>query len=124
MKRFSSFALIVASILVTVASLAFIVIEGRILFSFDWSLYQQPFVGFLQHLARFCLALFGLSIGFNTVRYRHQGEFVFEGVALVSMGLGLCVFATNYIGLGITAVAAIYLIFAIVNYFVSREYDY
>lgn len=124
MKRFASCAMIAASVIVAVVSLAFIFIEGRILFSFDWSLYQQPFVGFLQHLARFCLSLFSLSIGFNTIRYRHQGDFIFEGAALTAMGLGLSIFATNYVGLGITAVAILYLIFAIVHYFISKEYDY
>ena len=45
------------SIIIFVLSLAFIVIEGRLLFSLDWIIYDNVIFGFLRYFFRFLIAI-------------------------------------------------------------------
>ena len=48
---------IVFGVILFLAALAFVIIEGRLLFSGDWLLHEVPFFAFLRYFARFALAL-------------------------------------------------------------------
>ena len=56
MKKCVIFLLLFGSLLITFLSLIFVIIEGRLLFSGDWLLYERPFIGCMQYLIRFLLA--------------------------------------------------------------------
>lgn len=48
---------IIFGVILFLVALAFVIIEGRLLFSGDWLLHEVPFFAFLQYFARFSLAL-------------------------------------------------------------------
>lgn len=48
---------IVFGVILFLSALAFVIIEGRLLFSGDWLLHEVPFFAFLRYFARFSLAL-------------------------------------------------------------------
>lgn len=48
---------IVFGVILFLAALAFVIIEGRLLFSGDWLLHEVPLFAFLRYFARFALAL-------------------------------------------------------------------
>lgn len=47
---------IIFGVILFLVALAFVVIEGRLLFSGDWQLHEVPFFAFLRYFARFALA--------------------------------------------------------------------
>ena len=48
---------IIFGVILFLVALAFVIIEGRLLFSGDWLLHEVPFFAFLRYFARFSLAL-------------------------------------------------------------------
>ena len=50
MSKLFKVLLVIVSSIVMLLSLAFIVIEGRLLFSGDWLIYDSPFNGFIRYL--------------------------------------------------------------------------
>ena len=48
---------IVFGVILFLLALAFVIIDGRLLFSGDWLLHEVPFFAFLRYFARFVLAL-------------------------------------------------------------------
>ncbi len=108
MKRLSSFLLILTSGLVALVAALFIFIEGRLLLSFDWTLHEQEFLGFIQYLARTALAIFAFNVGANSIRYRHQKSFIFEGASILTIAIAIAFNATNSFGLYFIILATLY----------------
>lgn len=108
MKKLSIFLLILTSSLVALVAALFIFIEGRLLLSFDWTLHEQEFLGFVQYLARVALAIYAFSVGANSIRYRHQKSFVFEGTSILAIAIALAFHVTNNFGLYFIILAALY----------------
>ena len=52
MKKASKVILIIVSVIIAIVSLAFVILEGRLVLSFDWSLHEHEFLGFIQYVAR------------------------------------------------------------------------
>ncbi len=48
---------IVFGVILFLAALVFVIIEGRLLFSGDWCLHEVPWIAFLLYFSRFALAL-------------------------------------------------------------------
>ena len=48
---------IIFGVILFLAALAFVIIEGRLLFSGDWLLHEVPFFAFLRYFAKLALAL-------------------------------------------------------------------
>ena len=48
---------IVFCVILFLVALAFVIIEGRLLFSGDWLLHEVPFFAFLRYFAKLALAL-------------------------------------------------------------------
>ena len=48
---------IVFGVILFLAALAFVIIEGRLLFSGDWLLHEVPFFAFLRYFAKLALVL-------------------------------------------------------------------
>ena len=55
---------IIFGVILFLVALAFVIIEGRLLFSGDWLLHEVPFFAFLRYFARFSLAL-GVAVSVN-----------------------------------------------------------
>ena len=54
---------IVFGVILFLAALAFVIIEGRLLINGDWLLHEVPFFAFLRYFARFSLALGAAVVG-------------------------------------------------------------
>ena len=68
MKKYCIFLLLFSSCLVTFLSLLFVIIEGRLLFSGDWLLYERPWIGGIQYLLRFLMAIGTGFFGIHSVK--------------------------------------------------------
>lgn len=86
-------------------SILFIIIEGRLVFSGDWKVYDNVINGLMRHLLRLILSLlvFGISI-VELVNLKLQKEnlfyyLVYFDLGLIIMSLITVIFAANYIGI-------------------------
>ena len=104
MNKLFKILLVIISSIIMILSLAFIVIEGRLLFSGDWLIYDNPFNGFIRYLCRLLIAIFAFTKSLLEVIYINKKhsikEYLYYGdISLVLMSLSILVFSTNYVGL-------------------------
>ena len=110
MNKLFKVLLVIVSSIIMILSLAFIVIEGRLLFSGDWLIYDSPFNGFIRYLCRILIAIFAFTKSLLEVIYINKEhsikEYLYYGdVSLVLMSLSILVFSTNYVGIICTLLA-------------------
>ena len=93
------------TVLISIFSLLFIIIEGRLVFSGDWKVYDNVFNGLIRYLLRLLLSIlvFGISI-VELVNLKLQKENLFYyllyfDLGLIIMSLLTLIFAANYIGI-------------------------
>lgn len=120
MKKLSSILLIIFSIIIALLSLVFVIIEGRLVLSFDWTLHEQEFLGFIQYLARLGIAGLCLATSVSSIAYHRRKSFIFEGLVFLAIAIALSVFATNGFGLYFTIAAALYLASAVLHHFLKE----
>jgi hypothetical protein len=121
MKKFSNVLLIIFSLIIALVSLVFVIIEGRLILSFDWTLHEHEFLGFLQYLARLGIAALCLATSISSVVYHNRKSFVFEGIVFLVTALVLSIFATNGFGLYFTIAAVVYLASAVFHHFMREK---
>ena len=121
MKKAANVILGIVSVIIAILSLAFLVIEGRLLLSFDWTLHEHEFLGFIQYLARVGLSLLCLAISISSVIYINRKSFIFEGVCLLAVAIAISTGATNGIGLYLVIAASVYLVSAIFHHIASKK---
>ena len=92
------------SIVIFILSLAFIVIEGRLLFSLDWIIYDNTVFAFLRYLFRFMISLFTLVYAIlEFINMKKKSEklnyilFIYN-ICLFSSTIFLFIYATNMVG--------------------------
>ena len=92
------------SIIIFVLSLAFIVIEGRLLFSLDWTIYDNVIFGFLRYFFRFLIAIslciYSIVEFINMKKKSEKIQFILfiYNVCLVIVSIFLLFKATNMVG--------------------------
>ena len=92
------------SIVIFILSLAFIVIEGRLLFSLDWIIYDNTVFAFLRYLFRFMISLFTLVYAIlEFVNMKKKSEklnyiFFIYNICLFGTSIFLIIYATNMVG--------------------------
>ena len=86
MKILGKTLFIITCVISLVLSLAFLVIEGRLIFSQDWIIYDSPINGLIRYLLRFIFALGGLLMSiFELVNLKKRNPLI-----------GLCLITANY----------------------------
>ena len=105
-----------------ILSLTFIVIEGRLLFSGDWLIYNNPLNGFIRYLFRFLLALFVLIKGIiefkNLNEYTNIQEYLFfSDLGLFLAAVVIYITSTNYVGVVILSIATLITVIKGVKFF-------
>jgi hypothetical protein len=92
------------SIVIFILSLAFIVIEGRLLFSLDWIIYDNTVFVFLRYLFRFMISLFTLVYAIlEFINMKKKSEklnyilFIYN-ICLFGTSIFLIIYATNMVG--------------------------
>ena len=104
MSKFCRVLVYIFSSIIIILSLAFIFIEGRLVFSGDYLVYDSPFNGFVRYFFRLLLAL--LVLGKSILEFTKIGkngmlkEYLFYGdISLLLMSIIVLIFSTNYVGL-------------------------
>ncbi|MBE6143461.1 MAG: hypothetical protein E7177_05725 [Erysipelotrichaceae bacterium] len=103
MKKLFKILICIISSIMMILSFAFIIIEGRLFFSCDWSVYDSPFFSMIRYLSRLLLAIFAFTKSLLEVIYVNKKhsikEYLFYGdIALVVMSIVILIFSTNYVG--------------------------
>lgn len=90
------------SVIILILSLAFIVIEGRLLFSGDWIVYDSPFFGFVRYLFRLIIsgfAFFKSLFEILCLNKKTENSWLLYGdIAIMICAFVILLFATNYVG--------------------------
>lgn len=104
MSKFCRVLVYIFSSIIIILSLAFIFIEGRLVFSGDYLVYDSPFNGFVRYFFRLLLAF--LVLGKSVLEFTKIGkngmlkEYLFYGdISLLLMSIIILIFSTNYVGL-------------------------
>lgn len=103
MKKLLNVTLTTLSIIIFILSLAFIVIEGRLLFSTDWIIYNNAYNGLIRYLFRLLLSILACLISiFEIINVKNQKyilQLFVADVGLLIISSILFVFSTNYVGI-------------------------
>lgn len=105
MKKLLNVLLIIFCIISSILSLVFIVIEARLLFSLDWSIYDNAFNGMIRYLFRLLLSLFVLLVSISNIisikikKTSLEVLLMFSNLALFISSIIISLFASNYVGL-------------------------
>ena len=121
MKKASNVILIIVSVIIAIVSLAFVILEGRLVLSFDWSLHEHEFLGFIQYVARLGIAILCLATSVSSIVYINRKGFVFEGFCLLAVAIAISTGATNGVGLYLTILAIVYLAAATFHFFATKR---
>lgn len=91
-------------VIIFVLSLAFIVIEGRLLLSLDWTIYDNVVFGFLRYFFRFLIAMVtSIYVILEFINMKKKSEklnfilFIYN-ICLVIVSVFLLAEATNMVG--------------------------
>lgn len=116
MKKVGKIISYISAALIIVFSIIFIVIEGRILLSGDWKLYENTFDGFIRCFFRLLISIYALFISVSTyfvLRKKQKNEilflyFSFGVLALLVSSIIISMFSSNYIDKLLIALPLIY----------------
>ena len=106
MKACVSIFRIVSAVLLTVAALAFTVIEGALLLSGDFLLYEAPAIALTQQIVRLLLPAAALAVGLLTL-IRHQC-FRLESLVFTAAAAITAPFFSNHIGVYLLLLTAFF----------------
>ena len=103
MNKLFKVLLVIISSIIMILSLAFIVIEGRLLFSGDWLIYDSPFFGCIRYLGRLLLSVFAftkclLEIIYINKEHKLKEYLGYADIGLVVMSVVILIFLTNCVG--------------------------
>lgn len=121
MKKIAKGLLISISVILAIISLAFTIIEGRLLLSFDWSLHEQGLLGFVQYLARLGIAVLCLATSISSIVYINKKDFIFEGCCMLTVAIAIAINATNGVGLYLIIAGALYLAATVFEHFAPES---
>ena len=120
MNKFLKTLLVIINVVILILSLAFIVIEGRLLFAGDWLIYDNPFNGFIRYLFRLFIAVFTFSKAIlefiNLNKENELEEYLFYAdISILIMALVILILSTNYVGVVCIGISVLSLIIKLLN---------
>lgn len=98
MKKCLFLIRILAAVLLTAVSLAFIVIEGALLLSGDFRLYENPAIALAQQFVRLLLPAVSLTVGLRALIHARHRRFRPESLCFAAAAAITAPFASNRIG--------------------------
>lgn len=116
MKKLLNVLLIILFSIVSVLALAFIFIEGRLVLSLEWKVYDNPMNGLVRYLFRLLIAIYCLVVSILEIINIKKKNKVLESylvvfdISFVVISLVVLVYATNYINLICIVLALLILI--------------
>ena len=117
MKKFIKILTCIFSIITMILSVVFIVIEGRLVFSLEWIIYDNPFNGLIRYLFRLIIALFiFIKSILEIVHLNKNKEYLFfMNLLCVLSSVIIVFFASNYIGVIMIILSIVLLILQILK---------
>lgn len=109
MKTLSLVLRTLAGALVALVALVFVVIEGTMLLTLDFLLFENELVALVQLVSKLLIAISALVLGVCSLGMRGR-SFLAEGVALLAASAVMIPFVSNRFGLYFTAVSAFFLL--------------
>ncbi|MBO5867066.1 MAG: hypothetical protein J6Q55_03345 [Clostridia bacterium] len=107
MKKLSLVLRCVASVVVCLVALVFAFLEATHIVTLDFTLYENQFIAFVQLVLRFGIALSAGVLGVFSLVKRNK-SFLPHSLCLLASSAVLIPFASNNVGLYITAVSAFF----------------
>ena len=104
------------SSIIVILALAFCIIEGRLLFSGDWMLYEFALGGAVRYLCRLLMAIAALLIGllpFANIKKKCEKLYNTQKLGatlLLVIAIMTLIFATNYVGIAIFVITSIHFV--------------
>ena len=100
---------VLSSTLVLLVALVFTIIEATLLITFDFALYENEFLAFVQLFLKLLLALSAATLGLLSI-VKLKRSFFPEGLCLLTASAMTIPFMINNVGLYVTAVSAFFAI--------------
>ena len=114
MKKLALTLRYTASALVALVALVFTVLEGTLLITLDFTLYEDRLLSLLQLILRLLLASSALALGISSLVKRTRA-FLPHSLCLLAAAAVTIPFVSNGIGIYLTAVAALFLLSQILS---------
>ena len=108
---------LISSALVMIIGFAFLLIEGCLIFTGDFLLFEFPALAFIQMLLRFCLAGAAFTLALFVI-IKKDRSFLPESLAALVCTLIMAPFLTNGFGVYFAILAAL---FALTNFLYARS---
>lgn len=115
MKKAGKIICYITAGLLILISLIFIVIEGRTLFSGDWSIYENSVNGFFRYLFRFIIAIFTMALSIFTYFALNKKEskilhiyYYIGAITLLISAIIISIYSTNYLNILFIVLASLY----------------
>ena len=117
MNKLFKVLLFIISSIIMILSLAFLIIEGRLLFSGDWLIYDSPILGCIRYLGRLLLSVFAftkclLEVIYINKEHKLKEYLGYADIGLVVMSVVILIFSTNYVGL-------VCIFLSLINFFIK-----
>ena len=107
MKKLINILRIISGVLVVAVAFVFLIIEGTLLVTLDFALYENQIVGFVQLTARLLLAIFALTLGILSIA-KPRRSFLPESICLLASTAVMLLFVSNNFGIYLTALAVLF----------------
>ena len=117
----------IVSVVLIIISLAFIFIEGRLLLSLDWIIYNSPFMSFIMYFCRFLAALIIGIIGvleiINLFKKNNKLSLIilFSNIGLVIMSIIVFIETTNYVDVAAIILGVIILLIELFGLIINHK---
>ena len=117
----------IVSVVLIIISLAFIFIEGRLLLSLDWIVYNSLFISFIMYFCRFLAALIIGVIGvleiINLFKKNNKLSLIilFSNIGLVIMSIIVFIETTNYVDAAAIILGVIILLIEVFRIIINHK---
>lgn len=104
MRKINNILISIFSVIVFILSFVFVIIEGRLVFSLDWTIYDNAFLGFLKYFFRLIIALLTCVYAvFEFINLKKKLELIsfilfIYNICLVIVSIVLIFTVTNMVG--------------------------
>ena len=123
MKKEMNILTFFISSIIILLSLVFIFIEGRLLFSLDWIIYDNAFNGFIRYLFRLIISIYVGFVGLmEIINIKKQKDILlYFNISLVLISIILLFTTTNYVGTICIIVSVLLLIIKLIKYLLEKR---
>jgi hypothetical protein len=120
MKTAARILNILSSSVLMIIGVAFVFIEGCLIFTGDFLLFESPVRAFLQMILRFALASGVFTLGLFVI-IKKERTFIFESILALAVSLLISPFLTNGFGLYFVLLAVVFTLTNLFCHLISKK---